>query len=53
LKELFLVNDKNTPFYAVVYTLHELMKKRKYDELVTAMVQCRPTPSTVLKYEKR
>ena len=40
---------KNTyyPFYAVVYTIHEMIEEREY-ELVTAMVKCRPTLSTVL-----
>ena len=50
LKHLFVVNNKKYPFYSVVYTMHEMIEKREYDELVKAMVKCQRISTTFLKY---
>ena len=30
--------------------MHEMLKERKYDELVISMIKCKITKSTVLKF---
>lgn len=50
MKQSIDIRNINIHFYTVVYIMHEMIKEQGYDELVVAMVSCKVTSSSFLKY---